>query len=159
MLITIGGMVLLATIVLRINTNYLSADEVLMNSKFCVLATSLASSVIEEASGKAFDAATDTSSASSLSSLTPAYNLGHAYNETYENFNDFDDFNYYTKTDSSLPSAVFNIKCRVGYIDPANPSEFISTRSWHKKIIVIVSSKSMKDVVRMSSVFSYWYFR
>ncbi len=159
MLITIGGMVLLATVIMRVNTNYLSADEVLLNSKLCVLATSLASSIIEEASGKAFDTATDTASVDNLSALTSPYGLGHAYKEIYENFNDFDDFNNFTKVDSSLPSATFVIKCKVGYIDPSDPTIFVNTRTWHKKISVEVTSESMADTVRMSSIFSYWYFR
>jgi len=159
MLITIGGMVLLLTVILRVNTNYLESDRVLQNSKFCVLATSIASSIIEEASGKAFDAATDSASVDNLSSLTQASSLGHAYSETYEKFNDFDDFNNFTKIDSTLPSAIFKITSTVGYIDPANPSDFISLRSWHKRIDVEVTSKSMVDTVKMSSIYSYWYFR
>jgi hypothetical protein len=159
MLITIGGMVLLATVIMRVNTNYLENDEVLLNSQFYVLATSLASSLIEEASGKAFDAATDTASVTILSNLTSPYSLGHAYKETYENFNDFDDFNNFTKVDSSMPSAIFTIKSQVGYVNPSDPSKFVSTRTWHKKIIVEVSSKSMENTIRMSSIYSYWYFR
>lgn len=159
MLITIGGMVLLLTVILRVNTNYLVADKVLLNSKFCVLATSLASSIIEEASGKAFDAATDSASVDNLSLLTQANYLGHAQSETYENFNDFDDFNNFTRIDSTLPSAIFKITSTVGYIDPANPSDFITSRSWHKKINVEVTSESMVDTVRMCSIYSYWYFR
>jgi hypothetical protein len=159
MLITIGGMVLLLTVILRVNTNYLESDKVLLNSKFCVLATSLASSIIEEACGKAFDAATDTASVDDLALLTHPYSLGHGYQEAYEDFNDFDDFHKFTKIDTTLPSAVFKITSQVGYIDPANPDEFITSRSWHKKINVKVTSESMTDTVKMSSIYSYWYFR
>jgi len=159
MLITVGGMVLLLTVILRVNTNYFEADKVLLNSKFCVLATSLASSIIEEASGKAFDAATDSASVDNLTLLTSAYSLGHAYSESYEDFNDFDDFNNFTRIDSTMPSAIFKISSEVGYIDPSNPSNFITSRSWHKKINVEITSESMIDTIKMSSIYSYWYFR
>ncbi|OGU34246.1 MAG: hypothetical protein A2068_04875 [Ignavibacteria bacterium GWB2_35_6b] len=160
MMITIGAIMLLTLVIMRVNNGFLSTDEVLMRSKFGVLAVSLATSMIEEANGKAFDNNTDTTSVSTITQLTNT--LGPESGETYLTFNDFDDFNNYlryTATDSTIKSAPFKIFCRVNYINPGSPSDSTATRTWHKKISVEVSSPNMEDTIKMSSVFSYWYFR
>ncbi len=165
LLLTMGGMFLLALVVLRVNNNFLRTSDIMYNTKYGVLAVSLATSVIEEANGKKFDANTDTSAVEDESYLTSPSGLGPKYGEVYPNFNDFDDFNNYTKTDSTLPSAVFNIKCRVVYMEPSgNKLIEVNKRTWYKKLEVMVTSKAMKstgqqDTVKLSSVYSYWFAR
>ena len=162
MLITIGAMMLLSLVLLRVNNNFLSTSTVLFESKFGVLAVSLATSVIEEANSKAFDHNTDTNSVADLTELTPSASLGPEGTEVYETFNDFDDFDGYhrnTASDTTIISAEFDIDCVVDYINPSNPDATTTNRTWHKKITVTVTSPSMQDTVRMSSIYSYWYFR
>lgn len=153
---------LLSLVILRINNVFFSTSSVMLDTKFGVLAVSLGTSIIEEANSKAFDKATDTTSISQTSSLTAVASLGPEAGEVYPNFNDFDDFNGYVRStagDSTFQSAPFYITCRVGYITPTNPEVYVSSQTWHKKINVTVTSPSMKDTIRLSSVFSYWYFR
>lgn len=157
--LTIGGMFLLALLVLRMNTTFMSTGDVMYNTKYGVLAVSLGTSMIEEANSKSFDCSTDTNSVSSLAAITDPVSLGPEAGETLVTFNDFDDFNNYERVDSTMPSAVFTIRCKVGYINPASPDVFVSQKTWHKKIQVTVTSPSMQDTVRLSSVFSYWFFR
>jgi len=162
MLITIAALLLLSLVILRINNVFFSTSSVMLDTKFGVLAVSLGTSIIEEANSKAFDKATDTTSISQTSVLTTVASLGPEAGEIYPNFNDFDDFNGYVRStagDSSFQSAPFYISCQVGYITPSNPESFVSSQTWHKKINVTVTSPSMKDTIRLSSVFSYWYFR
>jgi len=158
-MLTIGAMILLSTLMLRINTNNLQTDTVRAEAQYGVIATSLITSIIEKAKSLAFDAKTDSNSVTSTSVLTPALNLGPAGGETYDTFNDFDDFDGYTKVDSSMPSAVFDISCEVFYIHPSNLKEKNHSQTWHKKIIVRVSSDFMQDTIKQSSIYSYWYFR
>lgn len=54
-LFTIGALLLLSLTVLRVNNSILVTDNILQDSKLGVLATSVATSVMEEASKKAFD--------------------------------------------------------------------------------------------------------
>ena len=150
---------LLAVMILRVNNTILTTNSVLLETKFGVLATSLATSIIEEATGKAFDQNTYNNSISQLSDLTSPSGLGPGNGETYANFNDVDDFNGYTKVDSSLPSAVFYLKTNVAYVQPTSPDLPVNTRTWHKRITVTVSTPSSQDTFRISSVVSYWFFR
>ena len=154
---------LLALVVLRVNNGFFNTSSVLLDSKLGVLATSVATSIIEEATGKAFDHNTDSSSVSSLTLLTSS--LGPETGEVYPDFNDFDDYDGYSGIDTTMPAAHFTVDCIVDYVKDTNLDGKSSSRTWHKKITVLVSSPSMlgednvPDTISMSAVYSYWYFR
>ena len=164
-LLSMGAMALVAIIILQVNTGFVMTSSNLLDNKLNILAISLASSIIEEASGKAFDANTVTDAAASLSDLTYSGSLGKSSTESYPNFNDFDDYNGLDITSTVLSSAEFNVKSEVYYIDPKKPDLKSSLNTWHKKITVYVTSKSLfdangqQDTLVMSSIFSYWHFR
>ncbi len=163
MLLTIGAMILLSTLILRVNNNFATNTNTVYDSKFVILATSVGASVIEEAMGKAFDESSVNAPISNLASLTAPNSLGAESGEVYPNFDDIDDYNGYTKVDSTMPSAVFDIKCSVVYVNPNTPDVTSGSATWTKKISVIVyadknSTSLMQDTVRLSSLFSYWVF-
>jgi len=159
MMLAIGAMVLLSTLMLRINTNNLQTDTVRAEAQYGVLATSIITSTMEKAKSLAFDEATDSNSVTLVGELTPPGSLGPEVGETYDTFNDFDDFNGFTIVDSTMPSAVFNVSCEVYYIHPTNLKSKYGNPTWHKKITVTVSSPFMEDSIKQSSIYSYWYFR
>ena len=158
-LVSIGALLLFSITALKVNNRILTTDEMMQNSKFGVLGLSLATSMIEEASNKAFDLATVEDGIIDVELLTSPYSLGPAPGELPENYNDFDDYHGYTKHVSNIPSAEFDINCVVQYVDPGNISSFVMQKTWHKKITVKVSSPSMTDTIRVAKVFSYWNFR
>jgi len=156
MLITLGALILLSLVILRVTNGFLNTNNVLMETKFGVLGVSLATSVIEEAMGKAFDENTaDSGTAYVLADLSSIGPDG----EVYPDFDDFDDFDRLERTIDDMPSAVFNIYCRVGYINPNNPDVFSLSKTWHKKLTVKVTTPSSKDTIEMSTIYSYFYYR
>ncbi|MCF8241343.1 MAG: hypothetical protein K9J16_08140 [Melioribacteraceae bacterium] len=161
MLITLGALILLSLVILRVNTGFLTTDIALMETKFNVVAISLGTSFIEEATGKAFDQNTNISSVSALNQLS---SIGPEA-ETYPNFNDFDDYDglekivKYDASDTTFLSADFKINCEVGYVTPANPEVLISSKTWHKRLNVTVTSPSMSDTIKLSKIHSYFFFR
>jgi len=159
-LLTLAAMMILTQLAVRVNSNVLQTQEVMQNSKFGLVAASLATSTIEEANKLAFDAKTVDDAVTSVNQLTASNLLGPESGETkLADFNDFDDFNGYKYFDTTLSSAHFNISCLVQYVDPPNLNSYTLTRSYHKKLTVFVSSKSMQDTVKVSTVFSYWKYR
>ncbi len=156
-MLAIGAIILLSTVVLRVNNSFLTTNEIMMDSKFGVLGISLAQSVIEEASSKAFDSHSEGVAINDKSLLTPPDSLGNS-DDDFPDYNDFDDYNGYTKDITNLPSAIFHISCIVGYVEAANPDAVVNHKTWNKRITVLVTSESSKDTVRLSSVFSYWHF-
>ena len=155
-LLAIGAIILLSILVLSTNSTIFSTGNSLNESKFDILATSVGTSIIEEASNKAFDENTIDTTASKTSDLT--LKLGPE-GETRHNFDDFDDYNDYIGSDSTMPSAIFDYRCKVEYVISGNPEKLSGGRSWDKKLTVYVTSNSMSDTVKLSTVFSYWYFR
>ena len=165
MLITMGAMFLLSRIIRTVTQGYNRNNDVILDSKFDILAVSLATSIIEDANGLAFDEETVGGgniviNTSQLSS--PGKESGEFYTtRDLNNFDDFDDFHGLSiaYNDTTLESAVFNIDCKVGYINDTNPDKFISSPTWYKKLDVLLSSPSMTDTIKMSTVISYFYFR
>lgn len=167
MLLTLAALVLLSLVVLRVTNGFLNTNNVLMETKFGVLGVSLATSVLEEAMGKAFDETTANSGVAAAT--TDLSSIGPDAGEAYPNFDDFDDFNnlnfstYDTTIESNrfakMYSAEYLVNCKVGYIDPANPDRFTGSKTWHKKIIVQITTPSSTDTISMSTVYSYFYYR
>jgi len=156
-MMTMCAMMLLSAIMLRVNTSNLTNESVRDQAQYGVLATSIATSIIEEAQSKSFDHNTDTNSVKLLTQLSSV--LGPDGGETEETFNDFDDYDGFTRRDSTMPSAIFDLACEVVYISSNNIEGFSTSRTWHKKINVIISSPFSPDTFRTSSIFSYWFFR
>jgi hypothetical protein len=163
-LLSIGALLLLSVTVLRVNNKILTTDSVLQDSKFGILATSLATSIIEKANKKAFDANTSEDPVSNLSELTD-YPLGPGWwEDPPDSCNDFDDFHGHKDTIRNLPSGEFFIECEVYYVNPNNLDGYSSSRTWHKKLDVMVTSPNMgnngrRDSIKISTIYSYWHFR
>ncbi len=158
-MMSMGAMVLFSTVMLRVNTSNLLNESIRDESQYGVLATSIATSIIEEASSKSFDESSDSTAVFKEDELTPVVNLGPEAGESYSTFNDFDDFNGFTKRDSTMPSAVFDIECSVVYVKKDDIQKSHNKRTWHKKINIKVSSPFTQDTLYTSSIFSYWHFR
>ncbi|MBK9097601.1 MAG: hypothetical protein IPM14_05610 [bacterium] len=166
-LFAIGALMLLSLSIVRINNNILLTDSILIDSKYGIIANSIATSLIESATEKYYD--TNTKEGPCLiSSLT--YPPKPETGETHpDNFNDFDDFNSYTQTDT-VGSVVFFSNCKVSYVkpDPFNPNSIntdVAERTWNKKITVSVTWRQndqtigfTPDTVKQSTIYSYWYF-
>jgi len=170
LLLTIGAMFILSLVILRVNNNFLTTNDVMLNSKIGITAVSLGTSIIEEASSKSFDEVTADTTILSLGTndLTLPKSLGKDGAEVYPYFNDFDDFNDLNITETIPYTAEYNITCKVYYVDfnPSSPSSDkiipSSNKTWFKKLEVNVTSRSMQrldgtpDTLKFYSVFSYW---
>lgn len=170
MMITIAAIFLLSMIILTNSRGLITTSTVMVDNRYGILGVSLATSAIEQATGKAFDHNTDTLAITSINLLTSVGALGIDAGELSSDpttFNDFDDFNVYRtvpKTDSLIlegtnKKMIFNTYTSVDYVDPDNPDNISLIKTWCKRIRVKVISPGMNDTIKMSSVYSYWYFR
>lgn len=167
MMITMAAMILLSTVILNVNRNALNTTTNMSETKYQILAVSLGTALIEEAFAKSFDAETaDNNIANDLKDLT--IDLGPANSEKNKyQFNDFDDFDGYvdsTSNDTTVLSANFKLQSKVYYVDPSKSKnlEAVNYRTWHKKMDVYVTSPYInegKDTVKLSKVYSYFFFR
>ena len=169
MILALGAMILLTILIINTNKTTLATEDVMYDSNFGITATSIASSIIEDASKKRFDKVTavydpaDSSyyAVSDANDFTPAGDLGIDSGEDItepKSFDDFDDYDNYTMVDSTMPSAIFNVSCKVVYVNETALDDSVTSQTFHKKISVKVWSKSMSDTMVMSSIYSYWNF-
>lgn len=161
-LLTILAMVLLSVLILRVNNTFLTTGSVLVDSKYVIEATSLASSKLQQVCDLAFDENTVNSRATGYNDLTVS--LNHESGETDESFyNDVDDYNnwhdtVYTVMEANKPAEKFLVKCKVDYVTSTIPIITSISPTWNKRVTVTVSNQFMPDTVKLSTIFSYWSF-
>lgn len=154
-LYAIGAMMILSLIVLRMNNTILTTDDVVLESKLGVLATSIGTSMIEEASKLPFDENTKVNPVVNTTSLTNSPFV----REVTGVFDDFDDF--HNHTDSTIIYTIpFYSRCTVNYITDGNPNGSTNTKTWHKKLTIRITTPfSPGDTTTFSTIYSYWKFR
>ncbi len=169
-LLTILALALLGSLFLTNNRNTLDQRESIESAEWEIVASSLATSVVEKATSLSFDQNTVSSDITSPGPLTAPSSLGPEGTEgtpagSDAKFNDIDDYNNFQKDvlgdTLALPTADFHIRARVQYVSitAGNAIDSSSVRTYHKRLTVWVSSKSMQDTVSYQTVYSYWYFR
>lgn len=164
MLLATGALVLLGTTIITINRMYNRQGDVLRQTEIGVYAVSLATSIIEEAGGQNFDEATVNDAVTLTTSLTAVNSLGPDAGETTtpasaDKFDDFDDYNNLTMGMKIVGVDSFTVKAKVYYVDDANPTTAVNTRTWFKRLDVSVYATATADTIKMSYVFSYFNFR
>jgi hypothetical protein len=163
-LLSVFAMALLGTVILMMNNTVLDSGTSIEATEYLIMATSLGISQVEVASGKAFDENTVNSDISSVSSLSSTLGRDQTGEVNEATFDDYDDFNGYTKPvlgdTVNFRSATFLIRDSVDYVTISSNAVVKSTsRTYSKRLRVWVSSPSMKDTLKFSSIYSYWYFR
>ncbi len=162
MLLSLVAMMLLSLVVLRQTGDTLETSDTVLASKLEIMAVSESSSMLEKISALAFDQHTkDSTFTGKVWQLTSPSLLGpDAGEDSVYKYNDIDDYNGYQAVDSTALGD-FAIRCKVEYIDPANPDAPYGAQSWHKKITVVVHgpAPAMTDSVQCSTIISYWFFR
>lgn len=156
---------LLGTVILTTGRGINNSTEVLVKTNFGLEAVSLATSTISEAQNLAFDQATINQALSNPNQLTGVGSLGFegAGDDTLPD--DFDDYNGIPggsgdTTTVALSSGVYKVRTRVCYVDLNNLQGTASSPTWYKRMDVWVWSTSDRiDTIRMSAIYSYWYFR
>jgi hypothetical protein len=172
-MLTIMALMLLGRLILTVNRTVLETGSTKDVAEYRITATSLGTSLMENAHDLAFDEATvDTFLTSSQSSsLTAAASFGAEAGETgYTLFDDIDDYHNYVRVDTVPNSAIFFTSAKIEYIAVTPPTSFTvtTTRTFNKMITVYVTSPYMmeysldipkQDTLIFQSIFSYWYFR
>jgi hypothetical protein len=182
MTLAVGALSMLGLLILNTNGTLLSTDVVMSESEFGITAVSLATSLVEEATGKSFDSVVSdtTNPLTDPSTFTPTASLGHSPSESYRasvpsttDFNDFDDFNNLflvfksdVATDTThTPGADYEqivpgihskyyVQSKVRYVDPSNLQGFSVAQTRHKKLTVTVTRPKPNPTRQDTLVFS-----
>lgn len=169
-MLTVGSILLLSMVLLNVNNNFSATHQVLVSSKYNIMAISLASSQLDEIMQKAFDEKVIENyiaSSSLLSDIGPDA-------ESYSSFDDIDDYDgFYFETEQHdesheryLPGPKYKLWIDVNYINTATPDINSTSKTFHKRVRVHVTmpdfatgSVVAADTIKLEKVFSYFTFR
>jgi hypothetical protein len=182
-LLALCALVVIGTLVLNTHRALLESNETMNGSEVQVAATTVAQSIIEEASGKLFDEVIADTMVTSLTtptqlSVTLGPETGERYADssgTYRGYNDVDDFNgLFLVIKSNLPAEAaptpgankeiivpnirdrFEVRVRVEYVQPDDLDGVATGRTWHKRLTVKVTNTTTKDTLVYPYLMSYW---
>ena len=160
MMIGIFAISLLTMTVLNFNKDSLNTQDALIYNKEFILATSIAASMLDEISGKAYDEEVVNGSAI-FSAKDFSNSLKADGGESYPNFDDVDDYNKFSKTDTIPQMGAFDVYVEVDYYTDALLKT--SSRTYNKNITIRVTSDALvnfytnkQDTLVVSSLLSQW---
>ncbi len=176
MMLTTLAIVLLGTTVLTVNKSSLQHGTILQQTQIGVYGISLATSIVEEASGKAFDQNTVDAAVYTPGSLTSAGSLNPESGETTNpvtttQFNDFDDYNNLVMGVNVPGVDSFTVKAKVYYVNETAPEVKVTSPTWYKRLDVRVLPSGLADTsrlkmglstgdtIKLSYIYTYFNFR
>jgi hypothetical protein len=164
LLLVVLALALLATAQLLINSSILRATVVSLDSEARVNAISVGQSLVDEINSKLFDDSLRSKNRLYyLTQLTPANRLGQDAGDqsvptpdrnpfvSQTAFNDVDDYNGYSRIDSSYHLGPFYVSTRVFYVQGANFETVSSMPTWYKKIVVTVKHPNLARQLVMNA--------
>ncbi|CUS77750.1 MSHA pilin protein MshD [Candidatus Kryptonium thompsonii] len=176
-LITILALALLSLAVLNVNRGLSSHDVSLAQNRYRLEALSIATSYIEQASQYYFDeAVADTNNTAKTDPNTFSSTLGLDPDDTTMvgamEIDDFDDYNSISKIDTGRSSVIYKVSFKVEYVDlSGNRVIPVSYKTFHKRMTVFISdiydppliyketaSGKVRDTIKISFVYSYWFY-
>ena len=136
-MLSIAAFMFLGTVLINFNHLVLASNEDMLNSHDLIIATTIASTWVDEAQSLAFDQTTIDSPADNPATLTDPTDLGPDGGETdYTQFNDFDDFDGYSITQQADGNnGMFRSDFTVTYVDPENIN-FQSVQTFMKRLYI-----------------------
>ncbi len=164
MLLTIVAFVFLTTVLLSFYSLLASNGDTMTNSQDGILATTLATSYMEIASGLAFDERTDTSDAAirNPGALSTVLGRESASEDSIYHFNDFDDFNNFSVEE--VPNGTtrrYKTTFSVSYVNPGNAESISGVPTFVKRMDLKTwrtFPRGRADTLKLSMVMGYFHF-
>jgi len=155
-LLVLGGLVLFAILVLSFTRSSLSHTESTLNNEAMVTAVALGQSMIEEIQSRAYDENTIATSIVSTSGLSSSASLGAETGESIStNYDDIDDYDGITRTQSLDRLGNFSISVDVYYINYSNPDVKVTSKTFNKRIDINIYNTYMADTLTINKIISY----
>jgi hypothetical protein len=159
MFLVMVSVILLSTLMLRINTNAVEGRDLLQRLQIEQMAASIGQQIIEEAKSKKFDelvgTSTITPSSSPSSVFTSHLSLGPD-GEVYPNYNDVDDYANGLSDTLFVDGIDFELTTYVEYVQDYAPDTMVNTATFFKRMIVTVESSWLPGTITLKHVFSYF---
>jgi hypothetical protein len=156
MMLSIVGMIFLSMLVLNVHSSTTDKLIILYSNESVIEATGIVQALFEEIQTKAFDEATINTAAKERDMLTPAAWLGHGSKEfLITDYDDIDDYNYYTVTDTANVMGEFDLAVRVQYVKETAPYDSATYRTFIKRVKISITNASLPTTLTFKKLISY----
>lgn len=149
--LTIGALVLLTLLVLNVNRTIISNQDIEINSESITTAASVGQSLMNEVMSKRFDEGTFRDPVMNFMLMTAPDSLGAEPGEIYSSYDDVDDFNNYSKNETTPRIGVFSLRVYVNYVDDYDLNSTANVKTRTKLIKVAVYNSTLTDTLRIYS--------
>jgi len=151
--LSLGAMMIFSLISLRFDSAVLQNVGVEVENKVYLTGFSLADDLLEEIKQRAFDANTVEFPITNPLGLTN-YPLGPDPGENYPDFNDIDDYNGYSRLINAPHAENYEVYSEIYYVEENSPEVKSSVRTFYKRADIKVSSRYLKNPVKLSFIFT-----
>ena len=152
----IGAIAIFTSLALIFNQKQNIDLDTSLYQEAVIVSAELGDSFLNELTREAFDENTVSAEIDTVTSLTMAYSLGAESGEIdVSQYDDIDDYDGYTKTDSLNKLGIFTTTVEVCYIDDANPDTKSSARTFLKRIDIEVTNYYLSNAVKLYYLASY----
>ena len=156
MMLSIAAMIFLSMLILNVHSSTTDKLIILYSNEAVIEATGIVQAVFEEIQTKAFDENTVSDAAKERNLLTPVLSLGADSSETvYTEFDDIDDYNGLSITDTANVMGEFDLAVLVYYVDETSPYDSSGTRTYIKRVDVTISNVSLPTTLSFKKLISY----
>jgi hypothetical protein len=156
MMLSIAGMIFLSMLILNVHSSTTDKLIILYSNEAVIEATGIVQAVFEEIQTKAFDENTVSDAAKERNLLTSVLSLGKDSSEAvYTDFDDIDDYNGLSITDTANVMGQFNLAVWVYYVDETSPYDSSGTRTYIKRVDVSISNESLPTTLSFKKLISY----
>jgi len=156
MMLSIVAMIFLSMLILNVHSSTSDKLIILYSNESVIEATGIVQAIFEEIQTKAFDEVTTTAPAKERDLLTSALSLGKETGEVACNdFDDIDDYNNYTLTDTANVMGTFNLAVLVNYVEETAPYDTTDEKTFMKRVDISISNESLPTTLTFNKLISY----
>lgn len=150
-----ASFIILSMISLMVNNATLESHDERLNSKNQLKAMTEAKNLFEVIKTKSFDEKIYSMVVLNRDSLTASSDLGPE-NETFENFDDIDDYHGYSKELILENNVKYELSIFVSYVNENNPELTSSAKTFYKLVRIICLDQNQNRVFELKQIFSIW---
>ena len=153
MMLSIIAMIFLSMLVLNVHSSTSDKLIILYSNEAVIEATGIVQAMFEEIQTKAFDEATTTAAAKERSMLTSiGYDAGEV---ACTDFDDIDDYDNYTLTDTANVMGTFELSVLVHYVEETAPYDTTSAKTFMKRVDISITNESLPTTLTFNKLISY----
>ncbi|HKJ47022.1 MAG TPA: hypothetical protein VJ991_14410 [Balneolales bacterium] len=150
-----GAIVIFSILLINVNSFMGTSGRLQVQSELDYTAIALAQNIIDSARLKAFDESETGGKSPQDIPIDFSIPLAPETGENSKTFNDFDDYNNYSRIDTT-EHEIYTSSVKVDYVNDTSLDQHSATQTTHKRMTVSVFSNSMQDTVKFTFIKTFY---